>query len=109
MTPVAIAGGRRMSVQMSDVPDDLPPVGPVWAALRMGMQSHVRAIGRKRGERFISELAKLLDDEELIHPLLPNRPRPERAEQRRAQRQAAAWLRQVLPLLLASLPPKGRE
>lgn len=79
------------------------------AAVRIAMQAHIRSMSRKRGERFIAELAALIEDEELVHPLMPNRPRAERSEQRRAQRQAAAWLRNILPLLVASLPARGRE
>lgn len=83
----------------------MPPPAAYWAALRILAQAHVRAMPRRRGERFLKELAALVETEESIRLLYPTRPPSERQAQHMAQDEAAAWLRQALPMLIASLPP----
>lgn len=87
-------------------PRELPSVDPAYAVIRLALQAHIRTLSRRRGERFIAELRDLLADEELVFPLQANRPAADRADQRRAQRLGANWLQNILPLLVASLPPR---
>jgi hypothetical protein len=71
----------------------------------MLVQAFLRAMPREVGERFLREVGQIAADEELVHPLLPNRPLAQRGEQRRAQREAVLRLRLAMPLWVASLPP----
>jgi hypothetical protein len=68
------------------------------------MQARIRSMPRRRAERYLRELAGILETEESIRLLYPTRPPAERLAQHKAQDQAAAWLRSILPVLIASLP-----
>lgn len=69
----------------------------------MLVQAHLATLPRKKGERFLAELAAIIETEERIRLLLPTRPAAQRRAQARSQDEAAAWLRQILPELLRSL------
>lgn len=93
----------------SESPSQLPPVSVFFAVLRMLVQAFIRSRPRKEAEAFLFELGSIVEDEETIHPLFPNREPGERAAQRAAQSDAAAWIRNVLPQWVASLRPRGRR
>jgi hypothetical protein len=83
---------------------ELPATSASLSALRMMCQAHLRTMSRRRGERFIRELALVVSREESVRTLMPTRPREQRAAQEQAQDEAAQWIRLVLPILLSSLP-----
>lgn len=83
-----------------------PSPMPAVAIMRMLMQAHLRTIGRRKAERFLRELATIVENEESIRLLFPTRPKHERAAQAAAQDEASAWIRQMLPELMRSLPPE---
>lgn len=68
------------------------------------MQAFIRTMGRRKGERFIRELALIIAKEETVRCLMPTRPPEQRVAQERAQDEAAQWLRLILPMLLSALP-----
>jgi hypothetical protein len=76
------------------------------AAVRMLVQAHLRSMGRRRGERYLRELALLVENEESVRSLYPRRPKHERTAQARAQDEAAECIRQMMPELIRSLPPR---
>jgi hypothetical protein len=78
----------------------------MFCALRMFVVAHLHTIGRRKGERFLREVAMIVASEESIRTLFPSRPKHERRAQAAAQDEAAAWIRSVLPDLLRSLPPE---
>lgn len=86
--------------------DEMPAPSAELVVLRTGAQALVRALGRRKGERFLREWAQLLADEESVRLLFPTRPAADRAAVSVAQRQAVAWLRQTMPVLIATLPPE---
>jgi hypothetical protein len=92
--------------EFAPLPETLPPTSPELAAMRMLTQAFVRSVGRRRAERYVRELATLIDTEESVRLLMPVRPKEQRAAQAVAQQEAVAWLRQVLPVLMASIPPE---
>lgn len=83
----------------------LPPPSPAFAVLRMLVQAHLRTMGRRKAERFLRELSAIVANEESIRLLFPTRPKHERVAQADAQDEAAAWIRQMLPELIRSMPP----
>jgi hypothetical protein len=86
--------------------EDLPPVHVSLVLIRTGAQAVIKAMGRKRGERFLREWMELLATEESVAMLLPIRAPKDRAAQERTRREAVAWLRQIAPTLIGSLPKK---
>jgi hypothetical protein len=66
----------------------------------------VRTMPRKRGERFIRELASIAASEETVRVLLPQRPAAQRRAIEASQDEAANMIRAMIPLLVASLPPE---
>lgn len=84
----------------------LPAPSAELVIIRTGAQAVIRALGRRKGEKFIKEWMELLASEAAVEALLPIRPQHERAAVADAQREAMAWLRQVAPTLIASLPPE---
>jgi hypothetical protein len=63
-------------------------------------------LGRRKAERFLREWVRIASTEESIRTLFPTRPASERQAQALAQLEALAWLRQVLPAMIATLPPR---
>lgn len=88
----------------SKATDPLPVASPSLSALRMMTQAFLKTVGRRKGEKFIRELALIISREETVRTLMPTRPPEQRAAQERAQDEAAQWVRLVLPILLSSLP-----
>lgn len=86
--------------------EELPEVSASLVLIRTGAEAVIRALGRKRGEKFLREWMNLLATEESVALLLPIRPTANRAEQSKAGREASAWLRAAAPTLIASLPPE---
>lgn len=90
-------------------PEDIPPPDSVAVEVRLMGQAFIRWIGKEFGreaaESYLRELAQAVADEEIVHPLLPNRPAGQRADQLRAQKAGAARVRMALPLMIAALPP----
>lgn len=84
----------------------MPPANPMFCALRMFVAAHLRTMTRRKGERFLGEVAQIVASEESIRTLFPSRPKHERRAQAEAQDAAAAWIRGVLPELWRSLPPE---
>lgn len=83
----------------------LPDPHASLAIIRITAQAFIKTMGRKKGERFIRELAVAISQEECVRLLLPARPPNQRAAQAKAQDEAAMWLRQILPVLLSAIPP----
>ena len=84
----------------------LPPADPALAALRLLMAAHLRTVSRRKGLKYLQEVALLVSNEESVRLLLPTRSRHERKAIAEAQDMAAAWLRAVLPELTRSLPDR---
>lgn len=97
-----------MKPELPGLAEALPPIHPVWSALRMLLQAWLMIQTRKVGERFLMALEKVVDDSATVHPLYELRPSRERGEVLRGQRLAAAWLRGIMPLLWGSLPKRRR-
>lgn len=72
-------------------------------------QAWIKSRPRDEGEAFVRALASVVADEEIVHPLLPNRPKSERGAQYSGQREAADRIRTALPLLVAAIPSKLRR
>lgn len=72
----------------------------------MALVAHIRSIPRKQGEKFLRKLAQIVESEEAIRLLLPDRPKHERAAVAAAQDMGAAWVRALLPELIRMLPPQ---
>lgn len=93
-----------METERQTAPDEQPSPSAALALVRTGAQALCVALGRRKAERFLREWARIAATEESIRLLFPTRPAHEREAQVMAQREAAAWLKQVLPTLIATLP-----
>lgn len=84
--------------------EELPPPSAPLVVVRTGAQALIRALGRRKAEKFVREWATLFSTQESVELLLPARTPSERRAVAKAQREAMAWFREVLPTLLASIP-----
>lgn len=85
--------------------EELPEPDAALTIVRTGVQALCVALGRRKAEKFLREWVRIASTEDSIRLLFPTRPPGEREAQARAQREALAWLRQVLPAMIGSLPP----
>jgi hypothetical protein len=83
----------------------MPPVSPEFCALRMMVVAYLHTLPRRKGQKFLGELALILASEESIRTLFPSRPKHERRAAAEAQAAAAAWVKEMLPELWRALPP----
>lgn len=81
----------------------MPPPEVSLVLIRTGAEAIIRALGRKRGERFLREWLAILATEDSVSQILPIRPPADRADVMMARRGAVAWLRQVAPTLIAAM------
>jgi hypothetical protein len=86
--------------------DGLPKATAELVLIRTQTQALTKVLGRKKSEKFMREWVALLATEETVRLLLPIRSPQDRETVSKVQREACAWVRQVLPTLIASLPPE---
>lgn len=95
-----------MNAERQEEAGELPSPAAALTVVRTGAQALCVALGRRKAEKFLREWARIASSEDSIRLMFPIRPMEERGAQVVAQREALAWLRQVLPVLLATLPPE---
>lgn len=85
---------------------DLPAPSAEIVLIRVFVQAYLATTSRRRADAFLQHAAGILEDEESVSLLLPIRPSWQHGAVARARRGAVAIFRQVLPALIASLPPR---
>lgn len=93
------------------VAEELPSPSAELVLIRVFVSAYLRTAHekpRRRAPALLEHAARLLDNEESVALLLPIRPPAMRAELSRARRQALTMFRQLLPSLIASVPPQDR-
>lgn len=87
--------------------EELPAPSAELVLIRVMVCSYLATSGerpKRRGAAFLSEAARLLENEDTVALLLPIRPASQHAELARARRRAVTLFRQLLPTFVASLP-----
>jgi hypothetical protein len=74
--------------------------------VRTGAQALIRALGPRKGRKFVKEWTALLSTENSVKMLFPSQPQEDRAAVSAVQQQALAWMREALPVFMASIPPE---
>lgn len=92
------------SVQAQEPVIGLPPPSATLVLIRTGVQALMRTLGRRKAERLLREWSAILVNLETVQTLLPSRSPADRAEVAKAQMEAVAWWREILPALLDSIP-----
>lgn len=85
---------------------DLPPPSPELVLIRIFVESYLATVPRKRAMAFMKQASEILATEESMALLFPIRPQSDHASIARARRQALAMYRQLMPTLLARMPPE---
>jgi hypothetical protein len=73
---------------------------------RTSILAFARAFGRRKAEKFLRAWAQVIAEDQAIEAMLPLRPSSVRREEKAIKDAGAAWLREELPHLFASLPPE---
>lgn len=101
---LSVVGGRPVSVQLRG---DRPVIAAPDAAkvlIRTQSQAIIAALGRRKGERFLREWARLLGDLDTVQALFPTNAARDRAAIADAQREAVTWFAQMSAILWGSIP-----
>lgn len=96
-------GILRMPAVFDATPEDMPPATVELDALRVLVEAYIAAEGREKGQRLLSEAARIMaltEECETVVEFLPTRQREQRA---RVRRQTAAWFRKSLPVWVSRL------
>lgn len=79
-------------------------MGAMEIVVLTGAGALIQTLGRKKAERFIRDWASRIARQEAVSRLLPDRSASSIRARSRDQEDAAAWMRENIPALLASLP-----
>jgi len=85
--------------------DELPEPQAALVISRVIVEAWLRTAPRKEGATFLQNLACVLGDHEEMERVVPIRRTEAGIAAARAEREALAALRQMLPIFIASLPP----
>lgn len=84
--------------------DELPDPSAPLIISRVIVEAWLRSVGRKDGLLFLENLARVLGDREEMSSVVPIRRTDSGRAAARAEREALAALRQMLPVFIATLP-----
>lgn len=88
--------------------DEQPAPSASLIVSRVIVEAWLRSVDRKTGAAFLENLACVLADQEEMASVVPIRRTERGAAAARAEREALAALRQMLPVFIATLPRAGR-
>lgn len=86
--------------------DELPDPSASLVISRVIVEAWIRTVSRRQGAEFLKSLAAVLEDREEMACVVPIRRTEKAAAAARAEREALAALRQMLPVFIATLPPR---
>lgn len=84
--------------------DELPDPSASLVISRVIVEAWLRTVSRKQGALFLENLANVLADREEMASIVPIRRTANGIATARAEREALAALRQMLPVFIATLP-----
>lgn len=88
--------------------DELPTPSAELVLSRVIVEAWLRTVTRKEGAAFLQNLAGVIGDSEEMAAVVPILRTEAGRAKARAEREALAALRQMLPVFIATLPRAGR-
>ena len=96
-----------MSANQANEPyDELPPPSAELVLMRVFVESFLETAPPKQARAFMRVATAILENEQSVSLAFPLRPSPKQPEITRARMLAVALYQQLLPTLMARVPPR---